>query len=384
MTPAMKILVVSAYFESHRGGVELVAARLARELAAQGGEVRLLACAVSPPPPPREAGVRSDPLLASNFTERHLGFPWPLPGLQAFKTIHAAVAECDVVLAHDALYPTTILAYVASRLLRRPLLIVQHVGEIPYKSTILRWTMRAANALVARPLLARADQVVFISATTAAYFSGIRFKRPPEQIFNGVDHAVFAPPASASAKAKLRRDLGLPADRPVALFVGRFVEKKGLDLMARLARTRSDIFFAFAGWGQVDPEQWGAPNVAVFRDRTGASLADLYRAADVFLLPSVGEGFPLVIQEALACGLPVVCGSETTRADAAAAAHLRGVDLTGSAEAISLELGAALDAALAEPITMAKRRTAFARNQYAWSAGARRYMKLLESIASET
>ena len=50
--------------------------------------------------------------------------------------------------------------------------------------------MRAANALIARPLLARAHQVVFISCTTAAYFAKVRFRRPPQFIFNGVDQAV--------------------------------------------------------------------------------------------------------------------------------------------------------------------------------------------------
>ena len=54
----------------------------------------------------------------------------------------------------------------------------------------------------------------------------------------------------------------------------------------------------------------------VFSDLAGPGLAELYRASDVFVLPSQGEGFPLVVQEALACGLPVVCGDESTGADA--------------------------------------------------------------------
>jgi glycosyltransferase involved in cell wall biosynthesis len=66
----------------------------------------------------------------------------------------------------------------------------------------------------------------------------------------------------------------------------------------RMARQRPDIQWAFAGWGHLDPQVWGLPNVVVFRDLSGADLVPLYQASDVFVLPSKGEGFPLVIQEA--------------------------------------------------------------------------------------
>ncbi|MFX8373784.1 glycosyltransferase, partial [Acinetobacter baumannii] len=75
----------------------------------------------------------------------------------------------------------------------------------------------------------------------------------------------------------------------------------------------------------IDPGAWGLPNVHVFSQLQGATLVPLYQASDAFLLPSIGEGLPLVMQEALACGLPVICGSETADADPAARAFIEGV-----------------------------------------------------------
>jgi glycosyltransferase involved in cell wall biosynthesis len=242
--------------------------------------------------------------------------------------------------------------------------------------------MALANRIVAGPVLGGADQVVFISEFVRDYFGGRRFRAPPQLIFNGVDTEVFRP-GCAEARQRTRRGFGLTG--PVALFAGRFVEKKGVHILRRVAEARPDITFALAGWGVIDPASWGLANVRVFSDLSGPRLADLYRASDVFVLPSYGEGFPLVIQEALACGLPVVCGAESTRADPRAAPFLRGVDVNFADESATAErVASALDAVLtntaqADPALTASR-VEFARRNYAWSAAGERYAALLRGL----
>jgi glycosyltransferase involved in cell wall biosynthesis len=369
-----RLLTVSNFFESHRGGLDIVAGRLARELARQGFSVTWLASDFAEPP----ADIAHTTMRVWNITERRLGVPWPILPPKALRRLWRAVGEADAVLLHDALYMTSVATFLAAKAQRKPLLILQHIGAVPYKNPALRGLMALANRFVGGPVLGGADQVVFISEFVRDYFAERRFQAPPQLIFNGVDTEVFRP-GCGETRARTRRSFGLSGS--VALFAGRFVEKKGVQILRQVAEKRPDITFAFAGWGVIDPMSWGLANVRVISDLAGPRLADLYRASDVFVLPSYGEGFPLVIQEALACGLPVVCGAESTRADPRAGELLRGVDLAGESDVVAERVAEAIDDTLASEAPQgALERAAFARESYAWSAAGTRYADLLHDL----
>jgi glycosyltransferase involved in cell wall biosynthesis len=383
---AMRLVVASHYFESHRGGVEIVAGQLARELERLGIIVTWLAADASAAPAAVEGCGRAVPLPAVNASERWLGVPFPLPRPAAVKSIWREVAAADAVLIHDSLYPTSIVARLAARFFRKPCVIVQHIGIVPYRSAVLRGAMRLANFCLVRPMLARADQVVFISEVTVRYFGSVRYRRPPRLVFNGVDRSVFKPPAAAADREALRRRLALPADGQVALFVGRFVEKKGLPVVEQLARMAPHVTWALAGWGPLSPARWGLGNVRVFSNLEGAALAALYQASDAFVLPSVGEGMPLVVQEALACGLPVVCGSETAEADAELAPLVRGVwvdtaDPVATAARFWPTIATVLSRAPSDQDVQG--RVAYVARRYDWSRAAADYRDLLVDLTRE-
>jgi glycosyltransferase involved in cell wall biosynthesis len=384
---ALHVLMATAYYESHRGGIEIVAGRLARELVAGGARVTWLATDAAPPPTAGDRRGDVAPVSAWNITERHLGVPFPLPGPAALATIWRRVADADVVLMHDSLYPTNVVAMLAARRHRRPVVLVQHIAAVPYRNPVLRFLMAAANVIVARPMLRAADQVVFISETVARHFAGLRLATPPRLVFNGVDTDLLVPPAPDADISDVRDALWLPADRPVVAFVGRFVEKKGLHVIERVARARPDVTFALAGWGPIDPRGWGLPNVHVRDDLAGPTLVPLYQASDVLLLPSIGEGLPLVVQEALACGLPVICGAETADADAAAREHLCGVaidpaDPDGTAARCLAVLDDVLAAAAGPTTPGAAARAAFVRARYSWAEAARTYAAIMGDLVT--
>jgi glycosyltransferase involved in cell wall biosynthesis len=381
----MRILLGSAYFESHRGGIEIVAGRLAREFRRAGHSVAWMAADATSPPAAGEACNDAVPLRAFNGSERWLGIPLPLPGLSALRTIRRAVARADVVNLHDALYPTNIAAFLFARLAGKPIVLTQHIAAVPYRHPLPRAVMRAMNRLVTRPMLARADQAVFIGNVTVQAFADVRFRRPPRIVFNGVDTQLFRPAADAAEKAATRRRLGLSTERPIALFVGRFVEKKGLGVMRQAAASGTEIDWVLAGWGQLDPAQWGLPNVFVRGGLDQASLAPLYRASDVFVLPSTGEGFPLVLQEALASGLPSVCGADTARADSRITGLVRPValdaaDPAGTAAAVLAAVRASIAHGTPEE---SRRRSELMRAWYSWPRAAEQYEDIFRRAAQE-
>lgn len=372
----MRLLTVTHFYETHGGGIERVAGHLNRQLAALGHDTVWAASQGDAPPGPDTA--EAVPLRCINVIERATGLPMPIPGPASLRRLQRAVEGSDAVIVHDALYATSIAALRAARRAGKPVLLVQHIAGIPFRSALLRGTMQLANRLVTRPMLGAADQVVFISETTAGQFAKVRARRSPLILFNGVDTGIFRP-AFPGERDAARATLGLPTDRPLALFVGRFVEKKGLEVVRALAARRPGVRFVFAGSGPIDPGSWGLANVDVRQGLSGEALAALYRACDLFVLPSVGEGYPLVIQEALATGLPVLCGAESAAADTAATHLLHGlaVDLADPG-ATADAFATALDEALTAPPD--PNRTALARDRYSWASTARRYDDALRAL----
>lgn len=373
----MRILVVTHYYDAHGGGVEIVARRLIDHLA-QAKKYRFVWAASDGDDLPDGTCVAALPMAACNIAERRLGFPWPLWSPVALGGLNKAVKEADIVWLHDTLYMGNMAAYVLARWHGKKVLVTQHIGLVPYRNPVLRFMMKAATRLIGETLLRRADQTVFISDRVAeACGRRMKFRRSPRMIANGVDTDLFYP---VSNKAGVRRTWGLAEGRPVLLFVGRFVEKKGLAVLAELARRMTDVVWVFAGHGPMAPEAWNLPHVRVFRDRRGRALAELYQMADLLVLPSVGEGFPLVVQEALACGLPVLCGPETAQGSLAAREVLQVAEIVAYDPVATARLWhRKIEACLAHPAESGKL-VACARAAWSWSDAAARYEEIFAEL----
>jgi glycosyltransferase involved in cell wall biosynthesis/putative flippase GtrA len=389
----LRVLTISAFFPAHGGGIEVVAGQLATRFARAGVRVHWMAGGPnSELPGEATPGLVIDRAASLDFVEHSIGLPAPVWGPASLRRLWQRVGTSDIVHVHDYLYLSSLAAVLFARLRRRPVVLTQHIGDIAFDARLPRLALRLLNGTLGRWVLGRADQVVFVGRPIMSYFGRfVRYRRAPLLIPNGVDHAVYHPDASGPRAARLSDPASpvVPADVPLkALFVGRFVEKKGL-VHLRRCMSLPDIHWTFVGRGPVSPAEWNIPASRLqLRGMLAPSdVADAMRAADLLVLPSKGEGFPLVIQEALSCGTPVLVSQEI--ADAFPQIDPRcvwSVDLRPSAGEEGADVAGRLRAEIArlagarEVLHSARPLAAALAAQWSWETCVDSYMKVYQDI----
>jgi glycosyltransferase involved in cell wall biosynthesis len=307
----LRILAVSNYYPEHVGGIESLTATLVAGYRLNGHQVRWLAGDLGDRPHHRDPD--DVPVRVWNAIER-LGFPYPVQGPAATSRIFKHVAWSEVVHMHDCLYAVNVATFVAARRQHRPVLLTQHIAKVPYTNPLIRGLQSLAYASLGRAVLSKADQVAFESEEVRRWFEPrVHFQRTPVVIESGVDTELFRPASDAERMAHRER-LGISGEQPLLLFVGRFVEKKGIKLIRPVIEANPTWSWLFIGRvGDVDPQAWHLPNLRVIEPLSHAELRNHYVAADLLVLPSLGEGFPVVAQEAMSCGLPTLLSAQTAR-----------------------------------------------------------------------
>ncbi|MFF7632730.1 glycosyltransferase family 4 protein [Kitasatospora sp. NPDC008050] len=300
-----RVLLVSHYYPPHLGGIENVVRQEALQLAALGAEVTVLTSGARSRTSTAD-GVRVVEVAAWNGIERRAGVPFPVLSPALLPAALRWARWADAVHLHDCLYLTSWTAGLAAALTGTPHLLTQHVGLVEHPSALVKGVQRAVYAVAGRALLRRARQVLTLNASVADFVRsyGARPERM-RHLANGVDTELFRPAASPAETAAARERFALPADRPLVLFAGRLVPKKGYQLLLAAHDPAAGYDLVFAGDGDSRALR-GRPGVHHLGTLAPAELAEAYRACDVFALPSTAEGFPLTVQEAMASGLPVL------------------------------------------------------------------------------
>jgi glycosyltransferase involved in cell wall biosynthesis len=301
----------------------------------------------------------------------------PLPSRVAAYTFAAITAarQADVIDVHFALYALAPL-YLGPR--RR---VVAHfhgpwAEESAAAGETSRVKLRAKRALE-RAVYRRADRAVVLTGA----FKRVLVERygvtpwvvevePP-----GVDLERFSPGSAAHARERF----GLDGEAFVAVAVRRLVPRMGLDVLLDAwedARAelppRSTLLIAGDGPLRADLEARAGEHVRVLGRVSEDALVDLYRAADVAVVPTRShEGFGLVVIEAAACGTPSIVTAVGGLPEAIAPLDRSLIVPPGDTRALARRL---VDARHDRPTTLDTRAYA---ERFAWPEVAERHRRIM-------
>jgi len=223
----------------------------------------------------------------SPYSARWEYFPLMLPFVSRSDAdiIHCTPECAAFVVARQKPLVVTFHNYVLDSFMRRYSTPVQ---RLHYRTDLL-WSYRRA--------VRKASVITAVSEATAEL---VRQYLSPDisvqVIRNGVDTIAFHPDESTSFRKTIR-----------VLFSGNPCRRKGADLLPEIAR-RLDPGIAICVTGGLRgvPMSYTSNNIEIIDKVAYSDMPDLYRSADILLMPTVREGLSLAVLEAMASGLPVV------------------------------------------------------------------------------
>ncbi len=309
----MKICLIGLGFAPVRtSGLDVSAERLVAGLLEAGHEVTVLAGRQSPQPETIQhpaLTIHRLPLGRSNwigYAYRASRFAQDLNDAAHFDVVH--VWDVHFAYAYRGPFVASLHQSFRQRW-RASALMEQRTPALAY-----RWTYYTLARLMAeQPSLRRAAGLLAVSAATRDEFVH-HYAVSPDRIAlarHSIDTQFFS---RRPDTAHLRARYGLDPHEPVVLFVGFVTPRKGLAYLAEaLSCIQPQPRLVVAG-------RWTAPDRARFRALLGSQahrlveagfvpddqMPALYSMADVYVSPSLLEGFGLPLAEALACETPVV------------------------------------------------------------------------------
>jgi glycosyltransferase involved in cell wall biosynthesis len=210
----------------------------------------------------------------------------------AFHSIYKHSKDVDII--HTNNYNACFPSYIAAKINKKP--IVCHIHEVFNEKWLKMRGLIGGNVsrLVER-LQVNHDfnKFIFFSQHMRNTAVGIGVPEKKTEVINpGVDFNKF----------KMKKK------EPFVLFVGNMIKRKGLDNLIQVAKELENVNFILVGRGKEKErlESIASKNVKFLGYVPDKKLVDLYSKAMVFCLPSIGEGFGLVLLEAMASGCGII------------------------------------------------------------------------------
>ena len=252
----------------------------------------------------KELGIQVDTL---GLTSGVLSIP-------SIMRLNEVIRRVNPAVIHSWLYHADFLGGVTGALLRKPVIWAVHNTSLDPKyvkrSTIL---IAKINALLSKYI---PRKIVFVSETSYRIHAQFGFNRDKSVVIpNGFDTSVFFPDQPSGIK--IREEFEIESDAFLIGLIARFDPLKDHHSFIKAAdillKQYPNVHFLLCGrditYDNTELNSWISEiklksNIHLLGDRN--DIPSIMNALDIHTLSSIGEAFPIVIGEAMACGVPNV------------------------------------------------------------------------------
>jgi glycosyltransferase involved in cell wall biosynthesis len=232
--------------------------------------------------------------------------PWEVFGIEnpLLPALFQAIGrlDFDLIHAHSHLFWTTVFACATAHVRKKPIVVTVH-GVRAKRGFLLNLAQYAYLYTLGSWIFKRSTRIICLTEADATEIK--RFGADESRIRvvpNAVDTELFRPGED---------------ERTYVLWVGRFVPEKGLRFLIDAAKIvlkrHEEVKFLLVGDGPLKSQiarsvvKKGLRRKFSFVGKMSQSdVARIMRDASMFVLPSLKEGFPKTLLEAMACGKPVI------------------------------------------------------------------------------
>ncbi|MBC7100074.1 MAG: glycosyltransferase [Methanobacteriales archaeon] len=282
-------------FPPHLGGVASHTYNLAKQLKEKGYHISILTY------PHEKIEDKNDIKVSSAPTINIKGLRGLIFTLTATHKLIKIIRKEDIDIIHaHYIIPPGLIALIGSIITGKPYYVTVHGSDalILSSKSILRPIIKL--------ILRKASKVLVVSKKLAEKVTELGI--PQEKImitYNMVDTKIFNP----QIKTTFREEIG--TKKPIILFVGNLVPQKGVEYLLKAKKLlKRDSKLVIVGGGPLLKKlknmvkEENIEDVIFTGPRT--DINNIMAAADIIVLPSVSEGIPIVLLEAMAMAKPII------------------------------------------------------------------------------
>jgi len=309
----MKILEFTPYFIPYIGGQEKYVHNLCKYLVQSGHDITVITSNI---PKGNKNEINNGIKI---FRYLCLGTILRNPITPGFILLKSKIENNDIVHIHNEHSTSALFAAVFRLHTDVPLVITCH-GQLKFGDSIKNFIEKIYSRLFGKMIFKISDIIIALSESDKKYIISLGIRSEKIKVIpNAIDKYHYQLDQINDIEIHNFKNNYHLSDKKIVLFVGQVIKRKGIEYLLKAIPiilknySNNKILFVIIGKGDmlIDAKKLcyslGIENHVLFlSDVNNKDLEKFYLISDVFVLPSLSEGVPTVILEAMYFGVPVI------------------------------------------------------------------------------